>query len=349
MSFAAFLSHLLFAGCLLILSLVITRLMLTRVRIMDLPNARSSHQTATPKSGGISIVCTFLLGIAAIFLVADKTQIAQHYLWGFVLSAVAIAATSFYDDVTQKSFAVKLATQLIAVFIVLAFGLVIDQIALPFAGLITLGWIAYPLSFLWILGLTNAFNFMDGLDGLAGGIAAIASAFFCFITFSQGSTFVYITCYTLLAGSLGFLVYNFPPARIFMGDVGSAFLGFVFAVLAIIAARYDRSHTSFMVMPLLLFNLIYDTFFTFVRRLLQRQTAHLAHRTHLYQLFNRLGYGHRTVSLYHYGVCILQGLAAIWMVNIPGSERMLIFLPFLALQALYSYVIITRAARARLL
>jgi UDP-GlcNAc:undecaprenyl-phosphate GlcNAc-1-phosphate transferase len=349
MSLSAFLSHLLFAGGLLLTSLIITRLMLTRVRIMDVPNERSSHQSATPKSGGISIVCTFVLGIAAIFLVADKTQIAQHYLWGFIISAVAIAAISLYDDITQRSFAVKLATQLIAVFIVLAFGLVIDQVALPFLGLVSLGWIAYPLSFLWILGLTNAVNFMDGLDGLIGGIAVIASAFFCYITFSQGSTFVYITSYTLLAGSLGFLIYNFPPARIFMGDVGSAFLGFVFAVLAIIAARYDRSHTSFMVMPLLLFNVIYDTFFTFMRRLIQGQTVHLAHRTHLYQLFNRLGYSHRAVSLYHYAVCILQGIAAIWMVNIAGAERMLIFLPFLALQLVYTYVILTRAARAGLL
>ena len=346
---AAFLSHLLFAGCLFVVSLAITRFMLTRVQIMDVPSERSSHTKPTPKSGGISIVCAFMLGMAAIFLVADKTQIAHHYLWGFVLSAVAIAAISLYDDMTQKSFVVKLATQLIAVFIVLASGLVIDQIALPVVGLVTLGWVAYPLSFLWILGLTNAFNFMDGLDGLAGGAAVIATAFFCFITFSQGSTFVYITSYALFAGTLGFLVYNFPPARIFMGDVGSAFLGFVFAVLAIIAARYDRSHTSFMVMPLLLFNFIYDTFFTFLRRLFRGQPVHLAHRTHLYQLFNRLGYTHRTVSLYHYGVCILQGIAAAWMVNIPGAERMLVFIPFLVVQIAYSGVIIAQAGKRGLL
>ena len=175
---AALLSHLLFALCLFVVSLAITRLMLARVRIMDVPGERSSHSMPTPKSGGISIVCTFMLGMAAIFLIADKAQIAHHYLWGFVLSAVAIAAISLYDDMTQKSFVVKLATQLIAVVIVLASGLVIDRIALPVAGLVTLGWVAYPLSFLWILGLTNAFNFMDGLDGLAGGAAVIATAFF---------------------------------------------------------------------------------------------------------------------------------------------------------------------------
>jgi UDP-GlcNAc:undecaprenyl-phosphate GlcNAc-1-phosphate transferase len=350
MSPQAFLSHLLFAACLLGLSVVLTRFMMQQVRVMDVPNERSSHRVPTPKSGGIAIVATFLAGVAAVFLIGEATQIRRDYFLGFVFSALLIAGISFYDDLKNKPFTVKLATQLVAVLVVLAFGIVIDQLALPFLDRqVSLGWWAYPISFLWILGLTNAFNFMDGLDGLMGGVAAIVSVFFCIITYSQGSTFVYITCYSLLAGSLGFLVYNFPPARIFMGDVGSAFLGFTFAVLAIIAARYDHSHTSFLVMPLLLFNVIYDTFFTFVRRLLRGDRVHEAHRTHLYQLFNQLGYSHRTVSLFHYGVCAAQGLAAMWMVNIPGSERTLVFVPFLLFQAIYSWVIIRRARRAGLL
>ena len=350
MSTIAFLSHLLFAACLFGLAIVLTRFMLHRVRVMDVPIERSSHRTPTPKSGGIAIVATFLAGVIAIFVIGDRTQIRQDFFLGFVFSALLIAGISFYDDLKSKSFIVKLATQLLAIFLVLAFGIVIDRLALPFIGQqIALGWWAYPISFVWILGLTNASNFMDGLDGLMGGVAVIVSVFFCVITYTQGSTFVYITCYTLLAGSLGFLVYNFPPARIFMGDVGSAFLGFTFAVLAIIAARYDHSHTSFMVMPLLLFNVIYDTFFTFVRRLLRGDKVYEAHRTHLYQLFNQLGYSHRTVSLFHYAICILQGVAAMWMVNIPGEERMLVFVPFLAGNILYSYVILSSARKSGIL
>jgi UDP-GlcNAc:undecaprenyl-phosphate GlcNAc-1-phosphate transferase len=349
MSLSAFLSHLLFALGLLGLSIFLTRLMLHRVRIMDVPNPRSAHSTPTPKSGGISIVTTFLIGVVIIFVVAERVVIRQTYYYGFVFSALVIAGISFYDDIKNKPFIIKLVTQFGAVVVVLMSGLVIDQIAMPFLGLVSLGWLSYPLSFLWILGLTNTYNFMDGLDGLAGGVAVIVSAFFCFITFSQGSTFVYVTSYTILSGALGFLVYNWPPARVFLGDVGSAFLGFVFAVLAIIGARYDASHTSFLVIPLLLFNFIYDTFFTFVRRFLREERVVDAHRTHLYQLFNRLGYSHRTVSLFHYAVCIVQGLAAVWMVNIPGSERMLVFLPFLLFQVLYSYIIVTRAKQSLLL
>jgi len=349
MTLAAFFSHLLFAFFLFVLSLVITRFMLHRVRIMDLPNERSSHQSPTSKSAGISIVCTFLIGVVMIFVISDKVLIRQDYFFGFVLSALLIAAISLYDDIKNKSFVIRLLTQILAVFLVLIFGLVIDRLYLPFAGLVVLGWLGYPITFIWIMGMTNAFNFMDGLDGLAGSVAVIVSIFFCAITFSQGSHFVYITSYTLLAGALGFLIYNWPPARIFMGDVGSTFLGFVFAVLAIIAARYDRSHTSFMVMPLLLFNFIFDTFFTFMRRLLHGERVFEAHRTHLYQLFNQLGYSHLTVTLFHIGVCILQGIGAVWMVNIPDGERALVFLPFAAFQVLYAYVLITMAKKARLL
>ena len=243
----------------------------------------------------------------------------------------------------------KLATQIIAVLVVLWSGLVIDQVSFPSIGMLTLGSLSYPISFLWILGLTNAYNFMDGLDGLAGGVAVIVSAFFCFITFSQGSTFVYITSYTVMSGAMGFLIYNWSPARVFMGDVGSAFLGFVFAVLAIIAANHDASHTSFLVMPLLLFNFIYDTFFTFLRRLLRGERVFDAHRVHLYQLCNRFGYSHRAVCLLQYGMCVSQGIGAIWMVNIPGAQRIFVFVPFLLFQVLYSYFVIRRASARQLL
>ena len=349
MTLQAFLKHLAFASALVALSALITRLMIHRVRILDVPNERSSHDRPIPTSGGLAIVFTFFIGVVIIALVAKITMINRLYFYGFSLSALLIAVISFYDDVRNKPYLVKLLTQIVAIVVVLAVGIVIDKLQIPEVGELNLNWLRYPISFLWILGLTNAFNFMDGIDGLAGGVALIASLFFCVITFTQGSLLVYIMSYTIIAGTLGFLIYNFPPARIFMGDVGSTFLGFTFAVLAIVAARYDHSHTSFLVMPLLLFNVIFDTAFTFFRRLLKGEKVVEAHRTHLYQLFQRLGYGHRTVSLFHYGLCILQGLAAVWMVNIHGSRRVLLFAPFLVIQVTYAFVIMRSANKAGLL
>lgn len=348
-TWSALLDHGLFAAGLFCLSVCITWLMQKRVRIMDSPNERSSHTEPTPKSGGIAIVATFMAGILAIYLLGDRTPIAQWYFIGFILSALLIALVSFYDDINYKSFSMKLGSQMIAATVVLAFGLVIDVLTVPWTAQIHFGWLAYPITFLWIVGLTNSFNFMDGLDGLAGGVAVIVSFFFGIITLSQGSTFVYITCYAILSGSLGFLLFNFSPARIFMGDVGSAFLGFVFATIAIIAGLYDHSHTSFLVMPLLLFNFIFDTGFTFIRRLFKGEYVTQAHRTHLYQLCNQLGASHRTVSLSQYAMCIAQGLGALYMVNIPGEPRLLVFLPFLAFQVVYAWIIVGKARRQGIL
>ena len=334
---------------LLILAALITRTMLHRVKIMDQPNHRSSHSQPKPKSGGIAIVVTFLAGLLLLYLSGSTTIFATRYFIGFVASALAIAAISLYDDIKSKSFTIKLLTQSIAAILVMSFGLVIDQLAIPGLGIVPFGWLTYPITFLWIVGLTNAFNFMDGLDGLAGGVGLIATGFFAAIALSQGSTFIHLVSWMLLAGILGFLIFNLPPAKIFMGDVGSAFLGFVFATMAIIAARYDQSHTSFLVMPLLLFNFIFDTTFTLTRRLLAGKKITEAHRDHLYQLFNQSGHSHRTVMLTHYGMCIAQGVGAFAMVQISGNQRLLVFLPFIAMQTIYGFWVIVKARRAGLL
>ena len=238
---------------------------------------------------------------------------------------------------------------MIAASLAIFFGVVIHSISLPFLGMVQLGIVGYIITFFWIVGLTNAYNFMDGLNGMAAGQAVITSLFFCFISFNQGSTFVYIICYTIIAGSLGFLVFNFPNAKLFMGDVGSAFLGFVFSTLAIIAALYDHSHTSLFVIPLLMFNYIYDTTFTFIRRLINKENVFAAHRTHLYQLFNRLGYSHAAVSCFQFCICIAQGMGAIIMINIQGSQRVFIFIPFLVFQVGYSILITIKAKKAGLI
>ncbi|MEW6220514.1 MAG: glycosyltransferase family 4 protein [Thermodesulfobacteriota bacterium] len=339
----AFLTHILFGLGLTALSAAITWLMASRVRILDIPNQRSSHSQPTPRSGGVAIVLTFLVGLAAIFLWGDRTPIGRPYFQGFLAASMIVALISFADDVRPRPLLVRLAVQTAASLAVLAAGIVIDEIGFPWQGTIALGWLAWPVSLLWILGLTNAFNFMDGLDGLAAGVAVLVSLLFALITLSQGSTFVYITCYAVAAGALGFLAFNFSPARIFMGDVGSAFLGFVFATLAIIAARYDHSHTSFFVMPLLVMGFLFDTAFTLIRRWRAGEKVTEGHRSHLYQLLARSGWSHRQVSLLHYGMVVLQGGGAILMLHITGDQRVLIFIPFLLLHSLYAWLVIRRA------
>jgi len=345
----AFLTHILFGLGLFALSCLVCLIMIRYLRVMDIPNSRSSHDAPVPKSGGIVIVITFLMGVSAIFLFGDATMIKQQYFFGFLASALLIAGISLYDDLAEKPFVFKLLSQMMAAGVVMAFGLVIHELSLPWVGQVQLGVAGYVITFIWIVGLTNAYNFMDGLNGMAAGPAVICGFFFGFLSFTQGSTFVYIICYTLVAGALGFMVFNFPRARLFMGDVGSAFLGFVFATLGIIAALYDHSHTSLFVMPLLLFNYIYDTVFTFVRRLLRHENVFAAHRTHLYQLFNQLGHSHVRVSCFPFGICIAQGIGAYFMIRIQGDQRIFVFVPFLIFQILYSVIIIWRARASKLI
>jgi len=262
---------------------------------------------------------------------------------------LAIAAVSLVDDIRKFSFAVKLASQILATAVILASGLVLETLSFPYFGTLTLGWFGYPLTALWIIGLTNAFNFMDGLNGLAGGTAIIVALFFGIVTFLDGNAFVAALCFIILFSTLGFLIFNFPQARVFMSDVGSQFLGFVFAVLAVIASQYESAHTSFLVMPLLFFHFIYDTTLTFLRRLIHREKIAAAHRSHLYQLANRLGLSHVQVSLYHYLIAILQGLGALWLIHLPPDRRALAFVPFLLFQCGYAFVILVRADRRGLL
>jgi UDP-GlcNAc:undecaprenyl-phosphate GlcNAc-1-phosphate transferase len=343
------LTHLAFAGAIFACSAGLTYVMARFIRVMDLPNTRSSHSRPVPKSGGIAIVATFVVGSLIIYFYAGVARIDDRYFWGYVISAVLLAVVCFADDILQRAFVAKILAQILCTLLVLASGVVIKRLALPYWGEVPLGGVGYALTFLWIMGLTNAYNFMDGLDGLAAGVAVIAAGFLCAIAFQQNSVFVYVSAYVLLAGAAGFLAFNLPPARVFMGDVGSAFLGFTFATLAVIGASLDLGHLSFYIVPLLLFHFIFDTVFTFFRRLLRGERVYLAHRTHLYQLLNQLGYSHRAVSFFHYALTAVQGVAALASLGLPADRRLLLFIPFLIFDVAYARWVLRRARVAGLI
>jgi UDP-GlcNAc:undecaprenyl-phosphate GlcNAc-1-phosphate transferase len=339
-------NHLLFGVLLFAVSTVLTWCML-RLGLMAMPNRRSSHEWPIPNSGGVAIVLTFFAGFVVLFYVGDEALIGSSHMIGFAVAGLGVAAVSLADDLGQfRSFKVKLIAQFSAALVLVAFGIVFRTMSLPVVGTFDLGWWGYPMTILWVVAMTNIFNFMDGLDGLAGGCGAIVAIFFGVITALEGSHFVYILCYVLLSSALGFLIFNFPKARIFMGDVGSQFLGFGFAALAVIAAEYDTSRTSLLIMPLLFFHFIFDTTFTFFRRLFTGQNVTQAHRGHLYQLMNQLGVSHFGVSSFHFAVTVAQGIGAWVLIEMQTPNRILVFAPFVLFQILYAAVII-RMSRAR--
>ena len=339
------LKHLCFGVVIAVFSAILTRISISKIAAFDEPNERSSHTVVTPRGGGVAIFAGFFLGVLLIQWLGDVSPISSDYFLGFVASTIIVGVLSFYDDFFQVSFKIKLVGQFLAIAIAMLAGLLVDKLHFAIIGEVNLGFWAYPLTFVWMFGMTNAYNFIDGLDGFAASTAFVVAVFFAYITASQGSYFVYLASLSLAAATLGFLFYNWSPAKIFMGDIGSTFLGLTFATLAIIAARYDHSHTSFWVMPLLVFHYIFHTVFTFVRRLMAKENVFLPHRTHIYQLLNRIGYTHRQVALGYAGLAVIQGLAATWMVQNLTEGRGLIYIPFTLLYFVAAIAIVKQSRR----
>ena len=344
-----FLNHFFFFVTIGLASYFLTRLTIRHFVVLDIPNERSSHTIPVPRGGGLAIVFSFLLGVLLIQYLGSVVPVKTPYFVSFILALVLTAAISYYDDLKHRGPTVKLGGQLSAILIAMALGNIIDTVYLPWIGELRSVVIMYPLTFVWLLGLTNAYNFLDGLDGMAASTGVIASIAFSYIAFHEGSHFIYLVSMSLGAASLGFGVLNWSPAKIFMGDVGSAFLGFAFGMIAIIAARYDRGHTSLFVMPLLLFHFIVDAVFTFACRMKNGDNLIAGHRTHIYQLMNRLGNSHRMVTLIYAGLAVIQGFAAVWMIHLPGEQRLLVFLPFAVVYLMAGLLVRRRAREARLL
>lgn len=344
MTLAAFLRHLAFCVGLAVVSALVVRAMID-ARVMDLPDARKAHGAPIPKSGGVGIVVAFLLGISVLYGFADFARIAAPYFRGVILAAAAIAIVSFADDVRDFPFIVKLAVQVLAAFTAIGSGLVVRHFNLPFLGPVPLGPLAVPATLAWLLFATNAMNFIDGMNGLAAGTSLVAALFLAGIGWSQNAGFVYFAGLLLAAGIAGFLPFNFPRARIFMGDVGSQFCGFMLAVLGVVAARFDRVDLSFLLVPMLLNGVLYDVAFTLARRVLAGENPARAHRGHLYQVAARAGMDPRLVAMLHWGFAALGGLVAIGFIAAPPAFRPVLPLLLLIPQIAWTAFVLHRARR----
>jgi len=331
-----YLQNLGFFVILIVVSVALTWLCRRYIRIMDVASKRSSHVGAISRSGGIAIVITFCVGIITYYFVHNDYFVDNRAFSGLFIASLLIALVSFYDDVTDRALAFKVCSQLIGVAVLIAYGLTINEITVPYYGKIILGIWKYPVTVLWIMGITNAFNFMDGLNGLAAGVAVIASLAFMFISFSMGSKFVFHVSYILSASCIGFLIFNYPKASIFMGDIGSTFLGFCFGALAILAANYDSSHTPFLVIPILLANIVLECFMTFIRRFMAGDKVHKAHRTHPYQLLNQLGMPAALVTLmYYFQSLLLIIVCVIYLMYISEILAVLVMASLFVIYSMY--------------
>ena len=279
----------------------------SRFGILDEPNARSSHVRPTPRGGGAAIVA---VGLAAVTVLVAGGLVAPSQGGWAALAAVIVAAVSGIDDIASISPRIRLAVQLAAAGIaVWALGPV-RVVDLGPLGSFDFGPAGWGLTVLWIVGMTNAFNFMDGIDGIAGITAAVALAVLAAGLSAAGQALASLTAAALAAAAAGFLVWNWQPARIFMGDVGSAFLGFTIAVLPLAAgeqaSRWLMPLTACVMAPFLV-----DSSFTLLRRLKNGENIFAAHRSHLYQRLVIGGWSHAAVATLYGALAALGGVIAL--------------------------------------
>jgi UDP-GlcNAc:undecaprenyl-phosphate/decaprenyl-phosphate GlcNAc-1-phosphate transferase len=321
MTSVAILRHVAFGLGLALLSALVVRAMIS-LRVMDTPEARKSHDRPTPKGGGVGIVAAFLVGLVLLYDFAEFARLADEYFLGVIAAAFAIAAVAFLDDLYDWPFTIKLGIQMLAALIAVGTGIYIHDYRVPYVGPVYIGWIGLPVTLAWLLFTTNAVNFIDGLNGLASGVALIACGFLAFFSASYGGWFCYAASGLLGAGLLGFLPFNFPRARIFMGDVGSQFCGFMIAVLGVVASRFDGASLSFLLVPMLLSGVLFDVGFTLIRRMLAGEHVTQPHRGHLYQVAQRSGVPAATVTLIHWGFAAFGGLCALLFLNAAGDWKL---------------------------
>lgn len=294
-------------GIALLLSVAMTPWLIAlarRHRLVDEPGARKVHRHSIPRIGGIAIVVPTVLATVPVLLlnngVGHEFRAIQWQVIAYLVAGLAIFAMGLADDLRGLRARTKFLVQIVAACAIYFSGTRIDHIAFFEFGTIDLGPLAFPLTVLWIVGVTNAVNLIDGLDGLAGGIAAITCGVLAMFALVQGDLVMSVLMLGLLGSLIGFLFFNFNPARIFMGDSGSQYLGFSLAAASVLT--YTKASTAVaLALPVLALGVpIFDTLLSMLRRFLGRRSLFAPDRGHIHHRLLDLGLGHRGVVLLIY-------------------------------------------------
>lgn len=286
-----------------------------KIGATDKPNQRKVHLKIMPRLGGLAIYISFILGLAIIqpnpkFLL-PITNPSLYLNLAIFLGSLIIIITGAIDDAKEISPKVKLTGQILASFVVVFLGDIrVEFINLPFGGgQLDFGMLSIPITMIWIVGITNAINLIDGLDGLAAGVSTIALLTIAGMAYVMGNPYVVIIALIAAVSTLGFLLYNFHPAKIFMGDTGALFLGFLISVLSLLGFK-NVTFISLIIPVIILGVPISDTFFAIIRRLVNKQPLSAPDKSHLHHCLLRAGYSHRQTVLLIYAMSAIFGLAA---------------------------------------
>lgn len=285
---------------------------------LDHPNERSLHTRPIPRSGGLGVLAGVGLTLLALWLLAETSA---QLPW-LALALLLVAAVSFADDLKPLAPLVRLIGQAAAAVLLIAGGFVWDRLELP--GLVWTFpfWLAWVLSLLLIVWMINLYNFMDGMDGLAGGMAVFGFASLAWFGWQGGETTYTLVCLGTAAAAGGFLLHNLPPARIFLGDVGSSSLGLVAAASALWGAQLGLF--PLWVAGLIFSPFILDATWTLLVRLARGERIWQAHRSHHYQRLVLAGWGQRKTLIHAYGLMAAVAACALAAPRLTVGEQWLL-------------------------
>ncbi|HYO59063.1 MraY family glycosyltransferase [Archangium sp.] len=304
----------------LMVALVLTWVVRNRAMawgLLDQANcSRKVHVRPIPRLGGIGILGGFFAPLCVLFLV--DSGVGNYFrshtalVWGLLGGGLGIAALGLYDDLRGAGAKLKFSVQLSLALGLYVLGFRIELIASPFGPPVPLGPFSLPFTVLWVVGVINALNLIDGLDGLAGGVALFGVGTNFILALSRGDVLLCLLMAALAGAILGFLVFNFNPASIFMGDTGSMFLGFVLAAISIKTSAKSGTAVAMLVPVMALGLPIMDTLLAMVRRTMLGRPMFSADKEHIHhRMMSRLVLSHREAVLVLYGLCALFTLTAL--------------------------------------
>ncbi len=298
----------------------LVRRLALRAGAMDQPGPRRVHTEPVPTLGGLAMILA-VLGVAWIARAAPgpARELDVRPLLGLSLASVPLLGLGLVDDTRGVRARTKLLFQVVAGVVLVAFGYGVPLVTNPFGAPLASGVLSGPLAVLWVVVVINAINLIDGLDGLAAGVVVIAAATLWWVGRGHGDFYVMFIASLLIGSSLGFLAFNYPPARIFMGDTGSHFLGLVLAAASLLENR-KATTTVALLFPLIALAVpLADSVFAFGRRLHARRHVFSPDSEHVHHRLLRLGLPPRRALLVLWGLCAVCGGLGVVIEKLPHA------------------------------
>ncbi|MGK7896580.1 MAG: glycosyltransferase family 4 protein [Xenococcus sp. (in: cyanobacteria)] len=293
-----------------------------KLGIVDQPNARKIHQSPVVRVGGVSIFAGTMIALLIVWRLGGFNSIAlseQEVLGGIILGSVGFFCIGFADDLLSLSSGSRLLMQIVVATVTWFMGLQIDFLSIPFVGLIDLGPLSLPISVIWLVGMANAINWIDGVDGLAAGVSGIAAVVMLIVTLFMNQTAAALIAAALAGAALGFLRYNFNPAQIFMGDGGAYFMGFTLAGVGIIGLVKTTAMTAVLLPYLILAVPILDMSAVIFSRISKGKSPFVADKSHLHHWLLKAGISQRLTVLFIYALTLWVGSLAMGFSNMPSG------------------------------